>query len=193
MSASRRRVTVLGSSGSIGVSTLDVLSRHPDRFELYALSGHRSVDVIFEQCLAHRPAVAVMACPDSAAQLESRLAAAGGETRVLSGEEGLLAIAAEESVDIVMAAIVGAAGLEPTLAGVRAGKTVLLANKESLVMAGGLFMTAVAESGAARPCCRSIPNTMRYSSVCRRWTGVAFPKYCLPPPAGLSVPGAART
>jgi 1-deoxy-D-xylulose-5-phosphate reductoisomerase len=148
MSAARRRVTVLGSSGSIGVSTLDVLARHPERFELYAISGNRSVDVLFDQCLAHGPAVAVMACPDSAAQLEARLAVAGSETRVLSGEEGLLSIASEESVDTVMAAIVGAAGLEPTLAGVRAGKTVLLANKESLVMAGGLFMSAVADSGA---------------------------------------------
>ena len=148
MSTSRRRVTILGSTGSIGASTLDVLARHPQRFELHALSGHTSVDLLCEQCLAHRPAVAVMVCPDSAGQLETRLAAAGCDTRVLSGEEGLLDIASEDSVDIVMAAIVGAAGLEPTLAGVHAGKTVLLANKESLVMAGGLFMAAVAESGA---------------------------------------------
>jgi 1-deoxy-D-xylulose-5-phosphate reductoisomerase len=125
-----------------------VLSRHTDRFELYAISGNRSVDLLWAQCLQHRPQVAVMACPDSAAQLEERLADAGSATRVLSGESGLCSIAAEPTVDVVMAAIVGSAGLEPTLAAVRAGKTVLLANKESLVMAGRLFMSAVAESGA---------------------------------------------
>ena len=148
MSCARRRVSVLGSSGSIGVSTLDVLSRHADRFELYAISGNRSVDVLYAQCLAHSPEVAVMACPDSAAQLEERLADAATNTRVLCGESGLRSIATEPTVDVVMAAIVGAAGLEPTLAAVHAGKTVLLANKESLVMAGRLFMSAVAESGA---------------------------------------------
>jgi len=148
MSDSRRRVTVLGSTGSIGMSTLDVLARHPQRFELYALTGNRSVDRLFDQCLEHQPQVAVMACPDSAEQLQSRLRERASDTRVLVGEEGLVAVAGAAEVDVVMAAIVGSAGLEPTLAGVRAGKTVLLANKESLVMAGHLFMAAVEDSGA---------------------------------------------
>ena len=139
---------MLGSSGSIGVSTLDVLARHPDRFELYAITGNRSVDTLFEQCQALRPRFAVLADEASAAELAQRLAATDSATVVLAGLPGLLEVAAEPSVDVVMAAIVGAAGLEPTLAAVNAGKTVLLANKESLVMAGGLFMAAVAESGA---------------------------------------------
>jgi 1-deoxy-D-xylulose-5-phosphate reductoisomerase len=148
VSLRRRRVTVLGSTGSIGLSTLDVLGQHEDRFELYAIGANRSVDQLYTQCIEFRPEVAVLACPDSAEQLRRRLAAVGSETSVLSGESGLQAIAAEPTVELVMAAIVGAAGLEPTLSAVRAGKTVLLANKESLVMAGGLFMAAVAESGA---------------------------------------------
>ena len=133
MSAARRRVTVLGSTGSIGVSTLDVLARHPERFEVFALSGNRSVDLLYDQCMAHRPAVAVMACADSAARLERRLAESGSDTRVLGGENGLLTVAADPEVDVVMAAIVGAAGLEPTLAAVRAGKLVLLTDATSAV------------------------------------------------------------
>ena len=143
-----RRVTVLGSSGSIGVSTLDVLARHPAQFELFAISGNRSVDTLFEQCQQHRPRYAVMADPDCADTLASRLVAAGSETAVLAGPEGLVEIAEHPEVDVVMAAIVGATGLEPTLAAARSGKTVLLANKEALVMAGHLFMAAVAENGA---------------------------------------------
>ena len=145
---SKRRVTVLGSTGSIGVSTLDVLARHPDRFEVHALSGNRSVDALFDQCVAHKPAVAVMACADSAEALARRVAEAGLPTQVLSGEHSLAGIAEDPRVDMVMAAIVGATGLEPTLAAARAGKTVLLANKEALVMAGHLFMSAVSDSGA---------------------------------------------
>jgi 1-deoxy-D-xylulose-5-phosphate reductoisomerase len=144
----KRSVSVLGSTGSIGVSTLDVLGRHPERFELHALSGNRSVQALFEQCDAHRPAFAVMACADSADELERRVQEAGLPTKVLSGEAGLGQISADPTVDVVMAAIVGAAGLEPTLAAARAGKTVLLANKEALVMAGHLFVRAVAENGA---------------------------------------------
>ncbi len=143
-----RRVTVLGSSGSIGVSTLDVLARHPAQFELFAISGNRSVDTLFEQCQQHRPRYAVMADPSCAETLAARLVAAGSETAVLAGAEGLVEIAEHPEVDVVMAAIVGATGLEPTLAAARSGKTVLLANKEALVMAGHLFMAAVAENGA---------------------------------------------
>ena len=143
-----KQVTVLGSTGSIGVSTLDVLSRHPDRFSVFALSAHRSVDALYDQCLAHHPRFAVMACEDSAQTLAERLAASASTTQVLAGEAGLEEVASSTSVDVVMAAIVGATGLAPTLAAARAGKTVLLANKEALVMAGHLFMAAVAENGA---------------------------------------------
>ena len=148
MSGAVRRVTVLGSSGSIGVSTLDVIARHPDRFELFALAGNRSVDILFEQCMAQPPRYAVMADPACAEVLARRLAEAGSDTAVLAGEAGLVEVAAHPEVDVVMAAIVGAAGLESTLAAARGGKTVLLANKEALVMAGHLFMAAVAEHGA---------------------------------------------
>jgi 1-deoxy-D-xylulose-5-phosphate reductoisomerase len=148
MSQVSRQVTVLGSTGSIGASTLDVLSQHPRRFSVYALTANNSVEDLFEQCLLHRPVFAVMACADSAGDLQRRLTDAGADTRVLAGIEGLCEVSAAADVDVVMAAIVGAAGLEPTLAAVEAGKTVLLANKESLVMAGTLFMRAVADNGA---------------------------------------------
>ncbi|WP_372861227.1 1-deoxy-D-xylulose-5-phosphate reductoisomerase [Spongiibacter sp.] len=140
------RVTVLGSTGSIGVSTLDVLSRHPADFEVYALTANTSVDALFDQALVHRPRYLVLRDAASAELLQAKLRAAGSESQVLSGEQGLCQVAAE--ADTVMAAIVGAAGLLPTLAAVRAGGKVLLANKESLVMAGRLFMDAVDAHGA---------------------------------------------
>jgi 1-deoxy-D-xylulose-5-phosphate reductoisomerase len=143
-----KQVTVLGSTGSIGLSTLDVLAQHPQRFAVYALTANRSVDALYQQCMTYQPVYAVMACVDSADQLQQRLAAAGSATQVLGGPSGLEQVASADAVDAVMAAIVGATGLAPTLAAARAGKTVLLANKEALVMAGHLFMAAVAESGA---------------------------------------------
>ena len=148
MNGSPRLVTILGSTGSIGRSTLEVIARHPGRFQVHALAARRSVDAIFEQCQSARPQFAALACPDAAAELKARLQAAGMETRVLAGESGVREAAADPAADTVMAAIVGAAGLEPALAAVGAGKRVLLANKESLVMAGGLFMQAVRDSGA---------------------------------------------
>jgi 1-deoxy-D-xylulose-5-phosphate reductoisomerase len=141
-------VTVLGSTGSIGESTLDVLARHPDRFELVALAAHQSVERLAEQCRRHRPRFAVMADPGAAQRLRSLLDGMAGRPEVLEGIEGLEAVAAAPETDYVMAAIVGAAGLRPTLAAARAGKRVLLANKEALVVAGALLMGAVAESGA---------------------------------------------
>lgn len=141
-------ISVLGSTGSIGVSTLDVIARHPDRYQVFALTANSSVDALKQQCLQHQPRYAVLRNPSAADQLQQALNAEGSATEVLSGDEGLVAVAAHQQVDAVMAAIVGAAGLGSTLAAVRAGKKVLLANKESLVMAGGLFMQAVAESGA---------------------------------------------
>jgi 1-deoxy-D-xylulose-5-phosphate reductoisomerase len=141
-------VTVLGSTGSIGRSTLDVLARHPDRFRAVALTAHRDVAGLAAQCLATRPDYAVMVDADAASVLRGRLAAAGLPTRVLDGAAGLCEVCELPDVRYVMAAIVGAAGLMPTLAAARAGKRVLLANKEALVMAGPLFMAAVKAGGA---------------------------------------------
>ena len=141
-------VAVLGSTGSIGASTLDVLARHPQRFRVVALSAHRQVEALWQQVQALEPIHAVMADEDAAAELAQRVRAHGLRTRVLAGHEALEEVAAGPETDIVMAAIVGAAGLTSTLAAVRAGKRVLLANKEALVMAGGLVMEAAARGGA---------------------------------------------
>lgn len=141
-------VTVLGATGSIGVSTLDVLARHRDRFRVVALTARVAVDRLYEQCVAHRPEYAVVVDPDGARRLEQRLRATDLPTRVLTGTEGLLEVARLPQVDYVMAAIVGAAGLLPTLEAARAGKRILLANKEALVMSGRLFMEEVRRGGA---------------------------------------------
>ena len=144
----RQSVTVLGATGSIGTSTLDVIARHPERYRVHALTAHRSREALLAQCRVHRPAVAVLGSEGDAAWLRERLSEAGLATEVESGPAALLAVSEAGEVDVVMAAIVGAAGLLPTLAAVRAGKRVLLANKEALVMSGALFMEAVAAQGA---------------------------------------------
>ena len=141
-------LTILGSTGSIGTSTLDVVARHPERFRIFALSGHSQTAKLAEQCLAFRPQYAVTANEAQAAELRTHLAAAGCQTEVLHGEQALCDIAAAPETDGVMAAIVGAAGLPPTLAAARAGKTLYLANKETLVVSGSLFMQTAAQSGA---------------------------------------------
>ena len=141
-------LTILGSTGSIGTSTLDVVARHPERFRIFALSGHSQTTKLAEQCLAFRPQYAVTANETQAAELRTHLAAAGCQTEVLHGEQALCDIAAAPETDGVMAAIVGAAGLPPTLAAARAGKTIYLANKETLVVSGSLFMQTAAQSGA---------------------------------------------
>ena len=141
-------LTILGSTGSIGTSTLDVVARHPERFRIFALSGHSQTAKLAEQCLAFRPQYAVTANEAQAAELRAHLAAAGCHTKVLHGEQALCDIAAAPETDGVMAAIVGAAGLPPTLAAARAGKTIYLANKETLVVSGSLFMQTAAQSGA---------------------------------------------
>ena len=141
-------VAILGSTGSIGVSTLDVLRRHPDRFRVAALTAHRDVEALFQQCLMHEPDVAVLADAAAAERLRERLRVAGRSIEVLAGIAGLERAATLSEVAYVMAAIVGAAGLPPTLAAARAGKRVLLANKEALVMAGPLFMAAIRQHGA---------------------------------------------
>lgn len=145
--AGKRSIAVLGSTGSIGVSTLDVIARHPDRFTVYALAALSSVDAMLAQCRQFAPRYAVMMDQRAAQVLEESLPA-DIPTEVLHGQEALAAVVSADEVDAVMAAIVGAAGLPSTLAAARAGKTLLLANKESLVMGGHLLMQAVRESGA---------------------------------------------
>lgn len=149
MTASQlEQVTILGATGSIGVSTLDIIARHSDKFSVFALTGYSQIDKLFEQCVAHLPRYAVVANADAAAQLTQMLKVQGGKTQVLYGEQALADVAGHADVDTVVAAIVGAAGLVPTLAAAKHGKKILLANKESLVMAGGLFMAAVKHGGA---------------------------------------------
>ena len=139
----RQKLTILGATGSIGVSTLDVVARHPDRYEVIALTGNSRIEVLFTQCLQHRPRFAVVGDGKDVAGLTERLRTNGLATEVLAGPAALERVASLPEVDAVMAAIVGAAGLQPTLAAVRAGKRILLANKEALVMGGALFMEEV--------------------------------------------------
>ena len=145
---SLQNITVLGSTGSIGVSTLDVIRRHPERYRAFALCAHSQVDKLFEQCQVFRPVYAVVRDAALADVLRGRCQQAGLTVEVLSGVESLEYVSRLPEVDAVMAAIVGAAGLRPTLAAARAGKRILLANKEVLVMAGELFMQTVRASGA---------------------------------------------
>jgi 1-deoxy-D-xylulose-5-phosphate reductoisomerase len=172
-------VTILGATGSIGRSTLDVIARHPDRFRAFALTANTDVEGLFELCLAHRPRLAVLTDDAHAAILRKKLAAAGACTEVLAGPGGLVEAVARPEPDAVMAAIVGAAGLEPTLAAARAGKKVLLANKEALVMAGPMFMAAVRAHGAIL-----LPIDSEHNAIFQ----------CLPPRGaeGLEVHGVRR-
>jgi len=144
----RQRLAVLGSTGSIGASTLDVVARHPERFEVVALAAATGVEAMLAQCERFRPRVAVMASSAHAAELAWQLRARGLPTRVEQGAEAIAEIAAWSEVDTVMAAIVGAAGLAPCLAAARAGKRLLLANKEALVVGGEVFLRAVRQGGA---------------------------------------------
>lgn len=144
-----KKLTVLGATGSIGKSTLDVVSRHPERYSVFALTASINVSGLLEQVLKHKPRYAVMVNENAANQLREALSSHGSITQVLSGKQALCDVAADSDVDVVMAAIVGADGLLPTLAAVKSSKTVLLANKESLVMSGQLFMQAVAEHNAS--------------------------------------------
>lgn len=141
-------VTILGATGSIGVSTLDVLARHPEKFHVVALTGNTQTEILYKQCCEFQPTYAVMVDHDCAEQLEKMLKAQGSDTQVLSGAKALEEVAALADVDYVMAAIVGAAGLLPSLAAAKAGKRVMLANKEALVMSGQLFMDAIKNNGA---------------------------------------------
>ena len=143
-----RHLTILGSTGSIGVSTLDVVTRHPDRFQIIALTANHSIEKMLEQCRLYRPRYAVMLDKTSGEKLQIAIREAGIATEVMWGVESLEKVASLPEVDTVMAAIVGAAGIRPTFAAARAGKQVLLANKETLVMAGRIFMDVVKQHHA---------------------------------------------
>jgi 1-deoxy-D-xylulose-5-phosphate reductoisomerase len=172
-------VAVLGSTGSIGESTLDVLARHKDKFKVVALGAHRNAAKLALQILSVRPAFAALADAQAARELTERLAASGSRTRVLAGEEGLIELASMPEAAVVMAGIAGSAGLRSTLAAAHAGKRVLLANKESLVMAGPLLIAAIRSSGATL-----LPVDSEHSAIFQ----------CLPPryQAGALAPGVRR-
>ncbi len=149
--ATRQRlqaISVLGATGSVGVNVLDVIARHPERYKVFALSGFTQLELLKKQCLLHRPDYAVVPTPQAVATLQKQLLEEGSQTQVVGGESGLKFVAGHRDVDTVVAAIVGAAGLNATMAAVEAGKKILLANKEALVMSGALFMQAVRSSGA---------------------------------------------
>ena len=148
MSHPKKRVTILGSTGSVGSNTLDVLARHPDRFEVFALTASTQVELMVKQCMQFRPVYAVMASEEHGKALEGQLRNVGCKTRAMLGAAAIDTVASHEQVDIVMAAIVGAAGLAPCLAAARAGKRLLLANKEALVVGGEVFLDAVKQGGA---------------------------------------------
>ena len=146
--AQLQRITILGSTGSIGVNTLDVISRHPNRFEVFALTGATQVDLMLQQCVQFKPSMVVMAHADAAKQLQEKLNALGLGIRVQSGSKALEEVASHPQVDSVMAAIVGAAGLKACIAAALTGKRLLLANKEALVVGADVFLKAVREGGA---------------------------------------------
>ena len=144
----KKTLTILGSTGSVGASTLDVVSRHPDRFEVFALTAATQVDLMLQQCAQFRPRFAVMASAPHAALLAEKIKQNSLSTQVLSAQSAIEMVASHSAVDMVMAAIVGAAGLAPCLAAARAGKRLLLANKEALVVGGEVFLAAVKQGGA---------------------------------------------
>lgn len=160
MSLSVQNVTVLGSTGSIGTNTLDVIARHPERYRVFALTASTQVDLMLTQCQVHRPTYAVMASPVHARQLAEHVNALGLPVTVLEGSRALCEVSADPEVHAVMAAIVGAAGLEPCLSAARAGKKLLLANKEALVVGGEWFMKEVRDGG-----CTLLPIDSEHSAV----------------------------
>jgi len=144
----KSRVTILGATGSVGASTLDVIAGNSELYEIHALTAFSRVDVLFDQCCQFEPRFAVLPEPRLAKDLQGRLKSHGIATHVLSGTDSLVQVATDAECDTVMAAIVGAAGLIPSISAVKKAKKLLLANKEALVMSGALFMQAVQESGA---------------------------------------------
>ena len=170
-------LTLLGATGSIGASTLDVVARHADRYRVFALTAHRAADALLALCLRYAPRYAVLSGLPEDQALRRRFAEAGCRTLLLFGARALEQVAADRECDVLMAAIVGAAGLAPTLAGARAGKRLLLANKEALVMAGPLFMRTVREHGATL-----LPIDSEHNAVFQ----------CLPQAAAGAMPRAVR-
>ncbi len=162
-------VTILGSTGTIGQQTLDVISQHPDSYAVFALTAHQNVDAMLQQCARYQPQYAVMQDADAAQRLRQRLEAENFTIEVRSGIEGLIEVSAHEVVNVVMAAIVGAAGLMPALAAARAGKKILLANKETLVMAGKLFMDAVKQGQATL-----LPIDSEHNAIFQAMPGQAY-------------------
>ena len=171
-----QNISVLGSTGTIGQQTLDVISRHSDKYSVYALAANTNVDGLLKQCLEHQPKFAVLLDEKAGAELASQLKANHSATQVLAGMTGLEQVAGDAEVDIVMAAIVGAAGLKPAMAAARAGKRILLANKETLVMAGSLFMQAVKAGGATL-----LPIDSEHNAIFQ-----VFPRSNVMPPQQLS-------
>ncbi len=169
----KQRIAVLGATGSVGASTLDVIARHPDRFDVFALSAATQVDLMLSRCAQFRPRFAVMADRQAAARLAGRLHAEGLPTEVMSGAQGLCDIAAHDSVDTVMAAIVGAAGLASCMAAAKAGKRLLLANKEALVVGGELFLAAMKQGGA-----KLLPIDSEHSAIFSRCPKIRPPGTC---------------
>jgi len=155
-----QRLTILGSTGSIGVNTLDVVARHPEKFQVFALTGARQVELMFSQCLAFKPQFAVMVEREAAQRLDEKIKSAGLATQVLNTPQALVDVSSDERVDVVMAAIVGAAGLAPCLAAAKTGKRLLLANKEALVVGGQLFLDTVLAGGA-----KLLPIDSEHSAV----------------------------
>jgi 1-deoxy-D-xylulose-5-phosphate reductoisomerase len=143
-----RKLTILGSTGSIGVNTLDVISRHKDKYEIVALTANNRIDVLIKQCEQFRPKFAVVADARKAEEFDKKIRQLGIECNVLCGQDGLCTVASLDEIDTVMAAIVGAAGLSPTMAAARSGKKILLANKEALVMAGSIFLQTAKQHNA---------------------------------------------
>lgn len=162
-------VTILGSTGTIGQQTLDVISQHPQRYAVFALTAHHNVDAMWEQCARFQPRFAVMQDADAAHKLRQRIESEALDIQVLSGTDGLIGVAAHEEVHAVMAAIVGAAGLLPALAAAKAGKKILLANKETLVMAGQLFMDAVKHGQATL-----LPIDSEHNAIFQAMPGLAY-------------------
>jgi len=155
-----QQLTILGSTGSIGVNTLDVVARHPEKFQIFALTGARQVELMFSQCLAFKPKFAVMVEREAAQQLAEKIKSAGLSTQVFNTPQALVDVSSDERVDVVMAAIVGAVGLAPCLAAAKTGKRLLLANKEALVVGGQLFLDTVLAGGA-----KLLPIDSEHSAV----------------------------
>ena len=160
MTLTKQRITVLGSTGSVGVNTLDVVAAHPDKFEVFALSAATKTDLMLAQCARFKPRYAVMASAPHALTLADKIKANGLETEVLRAQDALEIIASHADVDAVMAAIVGAAGLASCMAAAKAGKRLLLANKEALVVGGDIFMRAVRDGG-----CQLLPIDSEHSAI----------------------------